>query len=474
MPHAAPASTPFDQLFRPAAKALTVRRAAATLARVSGVSGVSEWRNWAGNQATGPTEVVVPRDEGELAAVVVAAAEAGRRVRPIGAGHSFTAIGSPVDIQVSLDRLVGIVRADSTTGLVTVRGGTRLKVLNRALEALGLSMTNLGDIEEQSISGAISTGTHGTGARFGGLATQVRGLRLLLADGAVVSCSAAENPEIFDLARVGLGALGIIVEVTLQTEPLFALNAREGNGELAEVMASFEAHASETDHFEFYWFPHTTRVLTKHNTRLPLPETSLEPVGRVRGWFDDELLSNTAFGATVGLGLRVPGLVKPLARFAASALSPREFTDISYRVFTSQRKVRFVESEYAVPRAAGMDVLAALQRAVEASSWNISFPVEVRVAAADDIPLSTGFERENVYIAIHTAPSSPWREEYFAAFERIAGDVGGRPHWGKMHTLSAADLADRYPRFGDFVALRDKLDPSRIFGNPHLEQVLGS
>ncbi|MEU0314820.1 D-arabinono-1,4-lactone oxidase [Nocardioides sp. NPDC006273] len=440
---------------------------------MSGMSGVSEWRNWAGNQATGPIEVVVPRDEAELAAVVVAAAEAGRRVRPIGAGHSFTAIGSPADIQVSLDRLTGIVRADSTAGLVTVRGGTRLKVLNRALEALGLSMTNLGDIEEQSISGAISTGTHGTGARFGGLATQVRGLRLLLADGSVVSCSTAENPEIFDLARVGLGALGIVVEVTLQTEPLFALNAREGNGELVEVMASFEAHASETDHFEFYWFPHTTRVLTKHNTRLPLPETSLEPVGRVRGWFDDELLSNTAFGATVGLGLRVPGLVKPLARFAASALSPREFTDISYRVFTSQRRVRFVESEYAVPRAAGMDVLAALQRAVEASSWNISFPVEVRVAAADDIPLSTGFERENVYIAIHTAPTSPWREEYFAAFERIAGEVGGRPHWGKMHTLSAADLAERYPRFGDFVALRDKLDPSRIFGNPHLEQVLG-
>ncbi|MFE3997368.1 D-arabinono-1,4-lactone oxidase [Nocardioides sp. YIM B13467] len=435
---------------------------------------MGQWQNWAGNQHAGAIEVVLPRDEAELSAVVVAAAEAGRRIRPIGAGHSFTAIGSPVDIQVSLDRLSGIVRADSTTGLVTVRGGTRLKVLNRALEALGLSMTNLGDIEEQSISGAISTGTHGTGARFGGLATQVRGLRLLLADGSVIACSAEENPEVFDLARVGLGALGIVVEVTLQTEPLFALNAREGNGELAKVMASFDEHASGTDHFEFYWFPHTTRVLTKHNTRLPLPETPLAPVGRLRGWFDDELLSNQAFGATVGLGLRVPGLVKPLARFAASALSPREFTDISYRVFTSQRKVRFVESEYAVPRAVGMEVLAELERAVEASTWNISFPVEVRVAGADDIPLSTGFERENVYIAIHTAPSSPWREEYFATFERIAGEAGGRPHWGKMHTLTAADLGERYPRFGDFVALRDKLDPSRTFGNPHLEQILGS
>ncbi|MDR7312818.1 L-gulonolactone oxidase [Nocardioides luteus] len=435
---------------------------------------MAEWQNWAGNQRNDAVEVLVPRDEEELAAVVVAATEGGRRVKPIGAGHSFTAIGSPVDIQVSLDRISGIVRADATTGLVTVRGGTRLKVLNRALEALGLSMTNLGDIEEQSISGAISTGTHGTGARFGGLATQVRGLRLLLADGSVVSCSPAENPEIFDLARVGLGALGIIVEVTLQTEPLFALHAREGNGELAEVMASFEEHASGTDHFELYWFPHTTRVLTKHNTRRPLPETPLSPVGRVRGWFDDELLSNQALGATVGLGLRVPGLVRPLARFAASALSPREFTDISYRVFTSQRKVRFVESEYAVPRAAGMEVLGELQRAVEASSWNISFPVEVRVAAADDIPLSTGFERENVYIAIHTAPTSPWRADYFAAFERIATEAGGRPHWGKMHTLSASDLASRYPRLDDFITLRDKLDPTRTFTNPYLTQVLGS
>ncbi|GGR47765.1 L-gulonolactone oxidase [Nocardioides luteus] len=447
---------------------MTGRPPPATLARVA------EWQNWAGNQRNDAVEVLVPRDEEELAAVVVAATEGGRRVKPIGAGHSFTAIGSPVDIQVSLDRISGIVRADATTGLVTVRGGTRLKVLNRALEALGLSMTNLGDIEEQSISGAISTGTHGTGARFGGLATQVRGLRLLLADGSVVSCSPAENPEIFDLARVGLGALGIIVEVTLQTEPLFALHAREGNGELAEVMASFEEHASGTDHFELYWFPHTTRVLTKHNTRRPLPETPLSPVGRVRGWFDDELLSNQALGATVGLGLRVPGLVRPLARFAASALSPREFTDISYRVFTSQRKVRFVESEYAVPRAAGMEVLGELQRAVEASSWNISFPVEVRVAAADDIPLSTGFERENVYIAIHTAPTSPWRADYFAAFERIATEAGGRPHWGKMHTLSASDLASRYPRLDDFITLRDKLDPTRTFTNPYLTQVLGS
>jgi len=438
---------------------------------------MSEWANWAGNQRAAGIEVAVPRTDEELAELVEAAAAAGRRVRPIGSGHSFTAIGRPEDVQVRLDHLSGVVRADRETGLVTVRGGTRLADLNRALDALGLGMTNLGDIDQQTIAGAVATSTHGTGARFGGLATQIRGLELLLADGSTLVCSPEQNPEVLDLARVGLGALGIVTRVTLQTEPRFAVTAREGSGELRDVMAAYDDHADGTDHFEFYWFPHTTKVLTKHNTRRelgPTSDTRLAPLPRARAWWDDELLSNTVFGATVALGRRAPGLVRPLARVAASALSPREFTDVSYRVFTSPRRVRFVEMEYAVPRAVGMEVLRELVTAVERSDWRIAVPVEVRVAAGDDVPLSTAYGRETVYIAIHTPPGAPDRPAYFATFEKIATAAGGRPHWGKLHGLDAAALSARYPRFADFVALRDRLDPHRLFANAHLDAILGA
>jgi len=433
------------------------------------------WSNWAGNQRAAGIEVAVPPTESELAELVCTAAAAGRRIRPIGSGHSFTPIGMPEDIQVRLDRLTGIVRADGETGLVTVRGGTLLSDLNRALDALGLGMTNLGDIEQQTIAGALATSTHGTGARFGGLATQVRGLELLLADGSTLVCTPEQNADVLDLARVGLGALGIVTKVTLQTEPRFALSAREGSGELREVMAAYDDHADGTDHFEFYWFPHTSKVLTKHNTRRPLGPragTELAPLSRVRSWWDDEFLSNTVFGATVALGRRAPRLVRPLARVAASALPPREFTDISSRVFTSPRRVRFVEMEYAVPRAAGMDVLRELVAAVERSDWRIAIPVEVRVAAGDDVPLSTAYGRDTVYIAIHTPPGAPDQPAYFTTFERIAGDAGGRPHWGKLHSLDATVLGERYPRLAEFVALRDRLDPHHLFSNAHLDRLL--
>ncbi|MFT4084762.1 MAG: D-arabinono-1,4-lactone oxidase [Nocardioides sp.] len=431
------------------------------------------WTNWAGNQRARPGRVAVPRSTDELAEVIRTAAAAGSRVRPIGSGHSFTPIGVPTAVQLRLDRLAGIVHADAETGLVTVRGGTRLRELNRGLAALGLAMTNLGDIEEQTIAGALATGTHGTGAGFGGLATQIRGLELMLADGSLRRCGPEENADLFDLARVGLGALGVVTTVTLQTERLFALTAREGSGRLDEVMAGFDEHADGTDHFEFYWFPHTRSVLTKHNTRHPLDSTQLAPLSRARAWWDDEFLSNGVFGATVALGNRVPRLVPGLANLAARALSPRTYTDLSYRVFTSARRVRFVEMEYAVPRESGMAVLGELVEVVARSGWRISFPVEVRVAAADEVPLSTGYGRSNVYIAIHTAPGAPDQRAYFAAFERIATAAGGRPHWGKMHGLGAADLRERYPRFDDFVAMRDRVDPGRLFGNDHLAHLLG-
>jgi L-gulonolactone oxidase len=429
-------------------------------------SGVALWRNWAGNQSA-DVDVRHPRGVDEIRAAVAS----GRRVKPIGSGHSFTAIGRPADLQLRLDRHAGLVAIDRDAGTVTVEAGLTLHRLNQLLEQAGLAMTNLGDIDRQTVAGAISTGTHGTGARYGGLATQVVALELVIADGSVLSCSDVENPEVFRSARVGLGALGVVTTVTLRVEPLFALRAVEVPMPLGDVLDRFDELADGTDHFEFYWFPHTEKTLTKRNTRCGVDQ--LEPLSRWRAWWDDELLANTAFGAVVAAGRVAPRLVRPLNRFAGSALGARTFTDVSHRVFTSPRRVRFVEMEYAIPRAAAVDVVREVRAAIERHDWRVAFPIEVRVAAADDIPLSTASGRPSAYVAVHM-PVGVDHEPYFRAVEAIAGEVAGRPHWAKIHYLRRDVLAARYDHFEEFAAVRDKLDPTRVFANAYLDRVLGA
>jgi FAD-linked oxidoreductase len=429
------------------------------------------WRNWAGNESAVATDVVRPRDLDELAAAVSRAATDGKSVRARGSGHSFTAVGAAHDVALDLGDWTGITAADLDTGLVTVRAGTTLHTLNAELDRLGLAMTNLGDIDAQTIAGAISTGTHGTGARFGGIATQVAGLELVLADGSVVSCSESELPEVFAAGRVSLGALGVISTVTLRTEPSFVLAAEERPEPLDEVLDGLEENCAGNDHFEFYWFPYGPKALTKRNNRLPAG-TEPEPLSRARQFVEYELMENRVFGAVCRLGRRAPKLVRSLNKLSSNVLSERSYSDLSHRVFVTNRSVRFVESEYAVPRAALGEVLAELRARVPKLADPVMFPVEVRVAAADDIWLSTAYQRDSAYIAIHQFTGMPYRE-YFDLFESIVAGVGGRPHWGKMHTLDAAALRERYPRFEDFVALRTKLDPTGLFANPYLDWVLG-
>ena len=428
------------------------------------------WTNWAGTVSADVT-VVQPGTVRELVRTVADAAGRGQRVKPIGAGHSFTAIGATDGIQLRLDRLSGIVHADRASGLVTVLAGTRLHELNDTLWRLGLSMTNLGDIDVQTISGAISTGTHGTGGRLGGIATQVRGLELITADGELRRCSPSENAELFAAARVGLGALGVLATVTLQCEPAFALSAAEAPATLDETLATLDEQVLGNDHFEFYWFPHTRRVLTKRNNRV-LDGTPLRPIGRARYWLDDEFLSNTVFDRVNRATTRRPQLIPRANSIAARMLGARDYIDRSYRVFASPRTVRFREMEYAVPRESVPVVLAEIERYFARSGEQVGFPIEVRFAAADDIWLSTAHERESGYLAVHQYVQSE-HEPYFRAVEAIARDVDGRPHWGKIHYRDAASLRGTYERFDEFVALRDKVDPQRIFGNRYLERVLG-
>ncbi|MEU6220315.1 D-arabinono-1,4-lactone oxidase [Streptomyces sp. NPDC047022] len=428
------------------------------------------WRNWAGNVTAHPVREVTPASVDELSAAVRRAAEDGLTVKAVGTGHSFTATAATDGVLIRPQLLTGIRGIDRAAGTVTVEAGTPLKRLNAALAREGLSLTNMGDIMEQTVSGATSTGTHGTGRESASLAAQITALELMTADGSVLTCSAKENPDVFAAARVGIGALGIITAITFAVEPLFLLTAREEPMPLDRVLTEFDELWAENEHFEFYWFPHTGNTNTKRNNRSAGPE---RPVGRLSGWFEDEFLSNGVFQAVNWVGRALPATIPSIARLSSRALSARTYTDIPYRVFTSPRRVRFVEMEYAVPREALVETLRELRAMVDRSPLRVSFPVEVRTAPADDITLSTASGRESAYIAVHMFRGTPY-QAYFTAAERILTAHGGRPHWGKVHTQDAEYFAGIYPRFGEFTALRDRLDPDRRFGNDYLRRVLGT
>jgi L-gulono-1,4-lactone dehydrogenase len=435
------------------------------------------WRNWAGTATATPARWCRPGTEAEICAAVKDAAPAGLTVRALGSGHSFTAAAATSGVALDLSAWTGIIAADTRTGLVTARSGTTLRALNAELGGLGLAMANLGDIDAQTLAGALSTGTHGTGARLGGLATQVEALELVLADGSVVTCSASARPELFAAARVGLGALGVITTVTLRCVPSFTLLADERPMPVEEVLGQFDVLAGANDHFEFYWFPYGRQALVKRNNRLPVPDgaqatPSPRPLPAWRRFWEFEVMENAAFGALCRVGRAAPRLIPSLNRLSSAALSSRTYTGTSHRVFVTPRRVRFAESEYAVPRESLGHVIAELRRAVPRLADPVMFPVEVRVAAADDIWLSTGYGRESAYVAIHQYAGLPY-QAYFDRFESIVAEVAGRPHWGKLHSLDAGRLRPLYPRFDDFRRVRAEADPEGRFGNAYLTRVFG-
>ncbi|MFF5364608.1 D-arabinono-1,4-lactone oxidase [Streptomyces scabiei] len=435
---------------------------------VIGKSGT--WRNWAGNVTARPVREVTPATVEELAAAVRRAAEDDLRVKAVGTGHSFTAAAATDGVLIRPQLLTGIRKIDRAAMTVTVAAGTPLKRLNMALAREGLSLTNMGDIMEQTVSGATSTGTHGTGRDSASIAAQIRGLELVTADGSVLTCSPTENPDVFAAARVGIGALGIVTAITFAVEPIFLLTAREEPMPFEKVMAEFDELHAENEHFEFYWFPHTGNTNTKRNNRSAGPE---KPVPQLNSWFEDEFLSNGVFQVANWVGQAVPATIPTIAQISSRALSARTYTDIPYKVFTSPRRVRFVEMEFAVPREALVDTLRELKTMVDRSKLRVSFPVEVRTAPADDITLSTASGRESAYVAVHMFKGTPY-QAYFTAAERIFTAHEGRPHWGKVHTRDSDYFAKVYPRFGEFTALRDRLDPERRFQNDYLRRVLGA
>jgi FAD-linked oxidoreductase len=429
---------------------------------------MSAWRNWAGNQTASPTAVHHPADEDEIVSIVKQAAAQGAAVKAVGTGHSFTGAAVAEGRLVLLDQHARVLDIDTDRYRVTVQAGITLEDLNDVLEGRGLAMPNLGDIAYQTVVGATSTATHGTGATLPGLAAQIVALRIVTGDGSVVSCSADEEPEVFHCARVGVGALGIVSTVTLQLVPSFHLHAVNEPMRLDAVLADLDALVDENDHFEFFWVPHTGWALTKRNNRTTEP---LAPRSRARRWWDQMAMENHAFGVVCRLGRARPEWIPGLAR-ALPGSGRQEYVDRSYKVFASPRHVRFYEMEYEIPREACPEAVTRVRQFVDDEGLRLSFPVEVRFTAADDIPLSTGYGRANTYIAVHVFEGTEY-EPYFRGVERIMDDYGGRPHWGKLHFQSADTLAPRYPEWDRFQAVRRRLDPEGRFANAYTRHVFG-
>ncbi len=426
------------------------------------------WSNWAGNQRTGLVFQNIPETESELQQLIRNAAQNSQRVKAVGSGHSFTGIALAEQELIDLSKYGQLIAIDKVAQTVTVQAGLQLAVLNQILDHNGLAMQNLGDIAYQTIAGAISTSTHGTGAKFTGIAAQVSALRIVLANGEIADCSATENRDLFNCARVGLGALGLISSVTLKVVPNFNLVVVEEPMRVDELLRNLDNHISENDHFEFFWVPHTGWALTKRNNRSLEP---VKPMGKMSHWYAKTLMENYAFGAVCMLGRAKPSLIPKLAK-ALPASGRNEYSDSSFKVFASKRIVKFYEMEYAIPREACAEALNRVRRMVGDSGFFLNFPVEVRFTAPDEIPLSTASNRESAYIAVHIYKGMDY-VPYFKEVESIMNSYQGRPHWGKLHFQSAATLASRYPQWDVFQAVRNQVDPKRMFSNQYLETVLG-
>lgn len=427
-------------------------------------------RNWGRSASSTPAVIARPRSADEVAATVRMARERGLEVRAIGAGHSFTSTAMTDGVLVDVGAIDGVLAVDAARGRVTLGAGTNLYQLPALLAPHGLAMRNMGDIDRQTVAGATSTGTHGTGLAFGGLATQITAVALVTAAGELVRISESENAGLLPAVRLAVGALGILVEVELQCVPAFLLHAVE-KAEPFEVVDEFRERSASVDHFEAYWWPHTGLLSTKTNTRLPA-DTDYRPLNPVSGWVEDELLGSAAHWLICRIGTIAPAATPPINRLAAKLYGNREFTAPSYDVFTTPRRVHFREMEYAIPSAALPDAVRAVRDAIDRNGWRVSFPVELRMAAADENWLSTAYRRETAYVAVHRYHREDV-EPYFRAVEEIMRAHDGRPHWGKMHFRTAEDLAPAYPRFGDFRQVRDALDPDRVFANDYIRRMFG-
>ncbi len=389
------------------------------------------WQNWSGALSCHPHALALARDEAELATIVHLAAREGHTLRPLGSGHSSSELCTTDGVLLSLARWTGIESVDPAARTATVRAGTVLHDLGHALHAHGLALHNLGDIDRQALAGALSTGTHGTGATLGNLASAVTALRLVTADGELLELRAGRpsDRDLLRAARVSLGVLGLLSTVTLRVAPSFRLHERVWRTSLDEALANVDNWISTHRHFEFFYFPkHDFAECKAIDPTDAQPESVADRDGERIGW--------------------------------------------SHEILPSVREQKFHEMEYSVPAELGATCFREMAQRLRARHPEVVWPMEYRCVAPDDALLSMAHGRDTVAISVHQDGRFA-HEPVFAELEPIAVEAGGRPHWGKWHRLEAKQLERVYPEWERFRAIRRHVDPSGLFLSPYLRRVLG-
>jgi FAD-linked oxidoreductase len=413
------------------------------------------WSNWSGSVQS-HAEVRTPRDQDELAEIVRQSGS----VRAVGAGHSFMPLCASDGVIVSLEALDGtvVVAPDRTTARIPA--GWSIKRVTAALWEQGLALANQGDVDPQSLAGAMATGTHGTGRELGNLATFARGFRLIAADGTHLWCDRVTRPDLFEAQRLSLGMFGIATEIECDVVPAFYLHERIEKRSWGEVRERYLELATQKRHVEFWFFPHADSVILK--TLEPC-----EPCDPPRSTTDME---ETAFRRLLNLGAVVPPLVPTLQRLMMRTDMRGQRRGPAHTIFPSDRTTRFEEMEYEMPYDAGLDALDEIVRWIRKKRLPVSFPFEFRVVAADDIWISPMNAGPVAAISMHQYARMPWRN-LFADGEAIFRAHGGRPHWAKRHTLRRADVDALYPMAERYREVRRAADPSGKFLNPHLSEL---
>ncbi len=387
------------------------------------------WCNWSRSVRCTPQRRERPESEAQLAALLRGAAAEGLGVRVAGRGHSHTPLVATEGLLIELDGFAGIESCDASACEATLLGGTQLAEIGAPLREHGLAMENLGDVDVQALAGAIATGTHGTGRRLRSLSNQVVGLRLYTASGERLECSETSAPRTFEAARVALGTFGVIAAVRLRLVPAYQLHERIWREDVQPALDALPERIASNRHCEFFWLPQKDRLELK----------TLNP-------------------STLATGVRTD--------------RPRERVAPAHEILPSLRDVRHVEMEYAVPAEHGIACFLELRECMRRRHPDVFWPVEFRTLAADGIPLSPAYARETVTLSLHQGADLPY-QAFFADGEAIFRNVGGRPHWGKLHSRSANELRDLYPRWDDFHAVRRELDPHGRFLNAYLRELFG-
>lgn len=435
------------------------------------------WSNWTGNIQSKPIQIYTPETEEEVITLVKKAAREGVRVKVTGSGHSCSRIAASDNAWlISLDKLNQLISIDHQTGHVTVQAGIRLYELNQLLADNGLALSNLGTIDEQSIAGAISTGTHGTGIDRGSLSSMVAGLHLVTASGELIEASPQHNASLYQAACVGLGSLGIITRVTLACVPAFKMNVREWPDTLENTLAKLDERL-KLDRFCFWWFPHTDQVAvrTAETTNEAL---TIKP--RLRCWMDkfkNIMILNRLHETAMLAAAKKPTLIPHInrifqRRFYAASKSEIVSSKDGFRLTIL---VKQHVMEYALPVSRTAEAVRGLKKLIEDKAYKVHHPIEVRFGASDNAWLSLAHGRETCYIGVIMyrpfGQHVPY-EDYFRDVDQLFYKLGGRPHWAKIHYRSAEELRKLYPQWDEFMAMRSKLDPSGMFLNDYLERVL--